>query len=140
MKTAVLSLSLFAIVMSAQTVVAQSKSANTKTSVATLPIEGRWTVNKVEIKTTLPDGKVETATMPDQAQHYFDINKGTLIYHVADITRTKAYTMSGNDILTVENAVKSKYHIEQVSNKQAVLSMVEETPVGMATYIYTCSK
>lgn len=138
MKTAVLSLSLFAIVLSAQTVVA--KSPKKVETAATPSVEGRWTVSKVEVKTTLPDGKVETATMPDQAQHYFDINKGTLIYHVADITRTKAYTMSGNDILTVENAVKSKYHIEQVSNKQVVLSMVEETPVGMATYIYTCSK
>jgi hypothetical protein len=138
MKTAVLSLSFFAIVLSAQTVV--SKSPKKVETAATPSVEGRWTVSKVEVKTTLPDGKVETATMPDQAQHYFDINKGTLIYHVADITRTKAYTMSGNDILTVENAVKSKYHIEQVSNKQAVLSMVEETPVGMATYIYTCSK
>ena len=138
MKTAVLSLSFFAIVLSAQTVVA--KSPKKVETAATPSVEGRWTVSKVEVKTTLPDGKVETATMPDQAQHYFDINKGTLIYHVADITRTKAYTMSGNDILTVENAVKSKYHIEQVSNKQAVLSMVEETPVGMATYIYTCSK
>jgi hypothetical protein len=138
MKTAVLSLSLFAIVLSAQTVVA--KSPKKVETAATPSVEGRWTVNKVEVKTTLPDGKVETATMPDQAQHYFDINKGTLIYHVADITRTKAYTMSGNDILTVENAVKSKYHIEQISSKQAVLSMQEETPVGMATYIYTCSK
>lgn len=138
MKTAVLSLSLFAIVLSAQTVVA--KSPKKVETAATPSVEGRWTVSKVEVKTTLPDGKVETATMPDQAQHYFDINKGTLIYHVADITRTKAYTISGNDILTVENAVKSKYHIEQISNKQVVLSMQEETPVGMATYIYTCSK
>jgi len=138
MKTAVLSLSLFAIVLSAQTVVA--KSPKKVETAATPSVEGRWTVSKVEVKTTLPDGKVETSTMPDQAQHYFDINKGTLIYHVADITRTKAYTMSGNDILTVENAVKSKYHIEQVSSKQVVLSMQEETPVGMATYIYTCSK
>lgn len=138
MKTAVLSLSLFAIVLSAQTVVA--KSPKKVETAATPSVEGRWIVSKVEVKTTLPDGKVETATMPDQAQHYFDINKGTLIYHVADITRTKAYTISGNDILTVENAVKSKYHIEQISSKQAVLSMQEETPVGMATYIYTCSK